>query len=141
LYAAIGLVELEDLLRLHFQLISSLAQFVEQPGVLDGDDSLGGKIADKLDLLLMVPISSSSLSIGTRRRVRCPPSNVRFTSERRHSIARIRTSRLARIDTGCVSQHTACEQVEARLATHGPCHKELPPSTSKGHSTPPIDKS
>ena len=56
---------------------SRFAQFVEQPRVLDGDDGLGGEILDQLDLLFgewpdllavddMAPISSSSLSIGTR---------------------------------------------------------------------------
>src|SRR5262249_17132582 len=33
-------------------LLQGLAQLVEQTGVFDGDDGLGGKIADQLDLLV-----------------------------------------------------------------------------------------
>ena len=56
---------------------SDSSQFVEQPCVLDRDDRLRGEVVDQLDLLFgerpdlltvdaMAPISSSSLSIGTR---------------------------------------------------------------------------
>ena len=34
------------------EIIGALPQFVEQPRVLDGDDRLGGEIADKIDLLV-----------------------------------------------------------------------------------------
>ena len=47
--------ELDDDLQ-HFGgrglLLQRLAQFVEQAGVLDGDDGLGGEILDQLDLLV-----------------------------------------------------------------------------------------
>src|SRR5215471_16519311 len=33
-------------------LLQRLAQFVEQAGILDGDDSLGGEVLDQLDLLV-----------------------------------------------------------------------------------------
>ena len=57
-------------------LLQRLAQLVEQPRVLDGDDGLGGEVRDQLDLLVgerphllavdeMAPTSSLSLSIGT----------------------------------------------------------------------------
>jgi hypothetical protein len=32
------------------QIVSALAQLIEQPRVLDGDDGLGGEILDQLDL-------------------------------------------------------------------------------------------
>src|SRR6516165_7736703 len=45
------LVELRYFQRAHLQLLRSLAQFVQKPGVLDRDHSLGGKIGDQLNLL------------------------------------------------------------------------------------------
>ena len=35
------------------QIVGTLAQFVEQPCILDGDDGLGGEIMDQLDLLVV----------------------------------------------------------------------------------------
>src|SRR6516164_9794559 len=46
------LVELRYFLRAHLQLLRSLAQFVQKPGVLDRDYSLGSKIRDQLNLLV-----------------------------------------------------------------------------------------
>jgi hypothetical protein len=46
------LIELHQLLRLRFDLLGSLAQFIEQPHVLDGDDGLRGEVLDKLNLSL-----------------------------------------------------------------------------------------
>src|SRR5215471_16025932 len=46
------LVELRDFLRAHLQLLRSLAQFVQKPGVLDRDHSLCSKIRDQLNLLI-----------------------------------------------------------------------------------------
>ena len=57
------------------EIVGALAQLVEQPRVLDGDDGLGGKVRDQLDLLVgerphlltvddIKPIGWSSLSIG-----------------------------------------------------------------------------
>ncbi len=40
------LIELGEFLRLHLQLVSSLAQFVEQPRVLDGNDCLVGEVRE-----------------------------------------------------------------------------------------------
>jgi hypothetical protein len=34
------------------EIVGTLAQLVEQPGVLDGDDGLGGKVLDQFDLLV-----------------------------------------------------------------------------------------
>ena len=34
------------------QIVSALAQLVEQPRILDRDDSLSGEVADELDLLI-----------------------------------------------------------------------------------------
>ena len=34
------------------QIVGALAQLVEQPRVLDGDDGLGGEVRDQLDLLV-----------------------------------------------------------------------------------------
>ena len=34
------------------EVVGALAQFVEQPRVLDGDDGLGGEVRDQLDLLV-----------------------------------------------------------------------------------------
>ena len=34
------------------QIVGALAQFVEQPRVLDGDDGLGGEVLHQLDLLV-----------------------------------------------------------------------------------------
>src|SRR5262249_29739844 len=34
------------------EIVGALAQFIEQPGVLDGDDGLGGEVLDKLNLLI-----------------------------------------------------------------------------------------
>ena len=42
-------LQLFDRLR---KLVSALAQLVEQAGVLDGDDGLGGEVRDQLDLLV-----------------------------------------------------------------------------------------
>ena len=44
---------------------SDCAQFVEQPRVLDGDDGLGGKVLNQLDLLIgegpdLLPINGDS---------------------------------------------------------------------------------
>ena len=62
------------------EIVGALAQLVEQPRVLDGDDGLGGEVLHQLDLLVgerphllagrsrSAPTSSSSLSIGTTRR-------------------------------------------------------------------------
>ena len=58
------------------EIVGSLAQFIEQPRVLDGDDGLGGEILHKRDLLVGegpnllakdddCANGSSSLSIGT----------------------------------------------------------------------------
>ena len=59
--------------------LQRFAQLVEQPRVLDGDDGLRGEVGEQLDLLvakraeppagymLMTPISSSSLSMGTTK--------------------------------------------------------------------------
>src|SRR5262249_33621461 len=46
------LVELRYFLGAHLQLLRSLAQFVQKPGVLDRDHSLGSKIRDQLNLLV-----------------------------------------------------------------------------------------
>jgi hypothetical protein len=57
------------------EVVSALAQFVEQPRVLDGDDCLGGEVLDEFDLLVRergelpggfqrkAPITSSSFTI------------------------------------------------------------------------------
>ena len=66
--------------------LQRLPQFVEQPRVLDGNDCLGSKVRDQLNLLVSewtnflarygkAPISSSSFSIGTNSMVRTPPSS------------------------------------------------------------------
>ncbi len=34
------------------EIVGALPQLVEQPGVLDGDDGLGGEVRDQLDLLV-----------------------------------------------------------------------------------------
>ena len=34
------------------EIVGTLAQLVEQPRVLDGDDGLGGEVLDQLDLLV-----------------------------------------------------------------------------------------
>ena len=34
------------------EIVGALAQFVEQPRVLDGDDGLGGEVLHQLDLLV-----------------------------------------------------------------------------------------
>ena len=34
------------------EIVGALAQLVEQPRVLDGDDGLGGEVRDQLDLLI-----------------------------------------------------------------------------------------
>ena len=70
---------------------SALAQFFEQPRILDGDDCLAGKTLDQLDLLIgersyLLPIDSDgpmislSSSIGTTRNVLAPPSSPRSNS-------------------------------------------------------------
>src|SRR6516162_7097776 len=46
------LIEFSKFVRLHLQLVGSLAKVVEQARVLDGDNSLSGKILDKRDLLV-----------------------------------------------------------------------------------------
>src|SRR6516162_3405436 len=46
------LVQLRYFLRAHLQLSRSLPQFVQKPGVLDRDHSLGSKIRDQLNLLI-----------------------------------------------------------------------------------------
>src|SRR5215831_6831929 len=46
------LVELRYFLRAHLQLLRSLAQLVQKPGVLDRDHSLSSKIRDQLNLLV-----------------------------------------------------------------------------------------
>ena len=46
------LVELRYFLRAHLQLLRSFGQFVQKPGVLDRDHSLGSKIRDQLNLLV-----------------------------------------------------------------------------------------
>ena len=64
-------------------LLQRFAQLVEQAGVLDGDDGLGGEVRDQLDLLVgerahLLAVDGdgadqlSSLSIGTARKVRAP---------------------------------------------------------------------
>jgi ethanolamine ammonia-lyase small subunit len=66
-------------------LLQRLTQLVRQARVLDGDNGLIGEIPNQRDLLVgerphflavdtMAPISSFSLSIGTIRSVRTPPS-------------------------------------------------------------------
>ena len=40
------------LLQRFAQIVGALAQFVEQAGILDGDDGLGGEILHQLDLLV-----------------------------------------------------------------------------------------
>ena len=67
------------------KIVGALAQLVQQPRILDGDDGLRGEVLDQLDLLVGkradllaidddVPINSSSLSIGTTTVDRAPPS-------------------------------------------------------------------
>ena len=68
-------------------LLQRLPQFVEQPRVLDGDDGLGGEVRDQRDLLVgeganFLAVDGErrrsarrSLSIGTIRSVRTPPSS------------------------------------------------------------------
>ena len=74
------------------EIVGALAQLVEQPRVLDGDDRLGGEVLHQFDLLVgewphllavddNAPTSSSSLSIGTISSVRAPPSR-RSATER-----------------------------------------------------------
>ena len=70
---------------------SSDSQFVQQPRILDGDDSLGGEVRDQLDLLLgkwtnFLTVNGerhrsvrSPCSIGTARIVRTPPSSTAAT--------------------------------------------------------------
>src|SRR5690242_1274658 len=45
-------VEFGYFLRAQLQLIRSLAQFIQKPGVLDRDHGLGGKIRDELNLIV-----------------------------------------------------------------------------------------
>ena len=40
------------LLQRFAEIVGALAQLVEQPGVLDGDDGLGGEVLHQLDLLV-----------------------------------------------------------------------------------------
>src|SRR4029077_1668904 len=47
-----GLVELNQLLGLRLHLLRSFAQFLKQPRVLDGDDSLGSEVLDEVDLFV-----------------------------------------------------------------------------------------
>ena len=76
-------------------LLQGFAQLVEQTSVLDGDDGLRGEIRDQLDLLVgerahllavddRSPISSSSLSIGTRRRCDCRLDEPTLPGSRSH---------------------------------------------------------
>src|SRR5262249_6524308 len=46
------LVEFHQLLGLRFYLLCSLAQFVEQPRILDCDDGLSGEVRQQLDLFI-----------------------------------------------------------------------------------------
>src|SRR5215475_6417741 len=46
------LVELRYFLRAHLQLLRSLAELVQKPGVLDRDHSLGSKIRNQLNLFV-----------------------------------------------------------------------------------------
>ena len=74
------------------QIVGALAQLVEQAGVLDGDNRLGGEVLDQLDLLVgersnLLAVyadarrpARSSLIIGTTSKVRAPPSSTPATA-------------------------------------------------------------
>ena len=73
------------------EIVGALAQFVEQPRVLDGDDGLRGEVLHQRDLLVgerphllavdaMTPTSSPSLSIGTTSKCARAASSTSATS-------------------------------------------------------------
>ena len=49
------------------QIVRALAQLVEQPRVLDGDDGLSGEVLDQLDLLVSEWLHSLGENVLERR--------------------------------------------------------------------------
>jgi hypothetical protein len=98
------LVQFDNFLRLRFQLISSLAQFLEQPRVLDGDDGLIGETRDKCDLLVG---KGTNLLAG---QAKCADLRSPSASEHRDTSARHQVRPLQRI-LAKISQEMLAEMI------------------------------